>query len=262
MSPKIRKQIVWAFYWITVIGVTLLSTEGCRWAKTLPVVVTIPGVTEPGAIPCLGGVWEGLEMGRTTETELRRWLQTSPLVHRDSLNDYPRVSAYGIQEHIYRWDLTAGHNRWLTISVISETVSSVHFPILYPLTLAQVIEQIGEPEYILADDVYYGSHCFYTVEFDYPRLGLIVVADLLPCDGIQRDRVTGEKTGLLEPDFRVNFISCGQPGTLKEIIQSIYAMSPEAATLEANQHHQWSGFGRVRLFRPFLGATPTPMVQP
>lgn len=262
MSPKMRKQLIQAFSWIVVTSLVLLPAGGCRKAKMFPVVVAIPGVTQPGAIPCLGGVWEGLEMGRTTQAELRRWLQTSPVVHRDSLTDYPRVSAYGIQEHIYRWDLTAGYNRWLTIRVISETVSSIHFPILYPLTLGQVIERIGEPEYVLAGDIYYGSHCFYTVKFDYPRLGLVVVADLLPCDGIQRDQVTGEKTGPLEPDFRVSFISCGQPGTLEEIIRSIYAVSPEAATLEANRHQRWSGFGRVRLFRPSLGVTPTPTVQP
>ncbi len=262
MSPKMRKQLIRAFYWITVMSIVILSTEGCRVAKTLPVVVTIPGVTEPGAVPCLGGIWEGLEMGRTTQAELRRWIETSPIVHRDSLTDYSRVSAYGIQEHLYRWDLTAGYKRWLTISVISGTVSSVHFPILYPLTLAQVIEPIGEPKYVQAADAYYGAHCIYTVEFDYPHIGLIVIADLLPCDGIQRDRVTGEKTGPLEPDFRVSFIMCSQPGTLEEVIQSIYATSPEAAALGASRRHRWSGFGRVRLFRPSLNPVPTPPVQP
>lgn len=237
----------------------IIMLEGCgKPSKKCPFVVTIPGVTEPGPIPGLRGIWAGLEIGHTTHTELLQWLETSPFVDRGSLQSSSRTSPYGVQEHIYKWDLTAGCWKWLAISVISETVSSVHFPILYHLTLGQVIEQIGEPEYILAGDVYYGSHCFYTVKFNYPNLGLVVIADSLPCNGIQQDRATGEKTGPLEPEFQVSFIKCTQPGTLEEIIQSLYATSPEAAALETKQHQRWLGFGRVRLFRPLPGSGPTP----
>lgn len=258
------KRLNWMLYAAILLGILML--EGCKETtiapkRKPPALVRIPGVTEPGQIPCLKGVWEGLEMGRTTEAELRQWLKTSHAVST-IFENFSRVSVDGIQEYVYRWDLTGGFGWWLEIDVISETVSSAHFPVLYPLTLAQVIEQIGEPEYVLAGDIYYGPHCFYEVEFDYPHLGLIVVTDRLPCDGIQQDWVAGEKTGPLEPNFRVGFIRCSQPGTLEEVIQRIYVTSPKGAAMAASRRHQWSGFGRIRLFRPFMGNTPTPLVQP
>lgn len=114
--------------------------NGCTVLREVPqVTISVPGVTEPSdELLCVGGAWQGIEPGSTTEDELVQWLEISPLVDQPSLSDMIDFSSHAMGLHTYSWALRADH-QWLSICVISNTVSNIRFPILYSLRLGDVV---------------------------------------------------------------------------------------------------------------------------
>ena len=59
-----------------------------------------------------------------------------------------------------------------------------------------------------------------------------------------------DNLGPLEAHWQVDYLTCGESGTLQEFIKTIYGVSPEVATQIAGRLQPWTGFGQVILSTP------------
>ncbi|MDZ7272425.1 MAG: hypothetical protein ONB17_12485 [candidate division KSB1 bacterium] len=185
---------------------------------------------------------------------MRQWLDVSPVVDRASLSDmYRTLVNNGVVVHQYGWALSNYQWERLHVVVISGTVASVHTPILYPLTLGEVVAALGEPEYAEASAANYADYCTYGIEVFYPSLGVEFYADDIPggCEMVTQVPGTNHRTGPIEPGFNISAISCHVPGSLAESFQYVFGATPQDSLMMADHVQEWPGFGQIQLFEPY-----------
>ncbi len=212
--------------------------------------IVIPGVTEPGDdIPCVGGEWQGIRPGVTSEEDLVQWLETAPVVDQDSLSTWPPYTApNGLIVKEYGW--YAGESPFpIRIAVVSDTVSSISLWLQYSLTLKRVVDELGPPDYVEAYiKMAYSDACLYDINVYYPHLGLVLYGEQNICDGFERDPMTGQLSGPLEQDVELELVFCTQPSSIVAVLQTYKLFTLEEATEYADhQLRGWTGFGRILL---------------
>ena len=219
-------------------------------APTPTPLIDIPGITEPADVfPCQNGIWTGLRFGYSTEDQLTQWLKESSMV-RDNVAalDWRQQNYGGLPMHVYDWDIWTNGQTYarITLNVVSDTLYSMWTPLLYTLTLRDIIEQLGEPAYIEVT-ISPQEECAYFYAFYYPLQGIEVngvVYDEAVCQ-----EVIGNE-GPLKDGWLVDHMICGRPGRLDDFIEAMYGVPPEVATQIAGRLQPWTGFGQVILSTP------------
>lgn len=262
MNIKTQKIAVYVVGSVVLIGALLLFTHCVavdgKTGTPLPtpsnITVHVPGITEPAnTFPCNWGVWDTLKFGVTTEEQLVDWLAESKLVHQPSLGDGWREPSEVVpfRTHVYSWLIvdnnTVFHNS-IGLDVISDTLSSLRTPVLYPLTLGEVVEQLGPPESVLLDLIDRYEELAYSYELYYPAQGVVVsgaIYDQTVCEQIDRS-----EKGSLEITWPVASLTCSAPGTLSTVIRARYGISPQASEQMVKLTQLWEGFGERYLLNP------------
>lgn len=213
------------------------------------VLVRILGITEPAdKFPCGYGTWNALEFGVTTEEQLTQWLAKSELVHQPSLIDgWIEEPTSAFKAHRYSWNVRNEgiYRTSVNLYVISGTLSSLWTSFLYPQTLGDVVDALGEPQSV---SIYLNNRyeeCAYSYEFYYLAQGIRIGGSIY--DNTLCQRILEDQQALLEATWPVTDLSCSLGGTAEEVVGAIYGVTPEAAAQIVKFLQPWSGFGQKYL---------------
>lgn len=239
-------------FMICACGTPYETTPAVSITVTPESLLDIPGITYPAPVfPCSMGIWDTLEFGVTTEEQLAQWLRQSGYVHRPSLREgWVEESVGAAKRHRYIWNVKAEgiYRTSMRLYVTSGTLSSLWTPFFYSITLETIVTQLGPPQAVSVylDQRY--EEWSYTYELYYPEQGIVVsgaISDPTLCGQINE-----QKTGLLEPTWPVLNLSCNSPGTLVEVVQSMYGISAQASEELAGLTQSWKGFGARYVLDP------------
>lgn len=233
-------------------GTPYATTPAVSITVTPELLLDIPGITYPAPVfPCSIGIWDTLEFGVTTEEQLAQWLTQSEYVHRPSLREgWVEESVGASKRHRYIWNVKDEgiYRTSMRLYVTSGTLSSLWTPFFYPITLETIVTQLGPPQAVSVYLDQRHEEWSYTYEFYYPGQGIVVSGTI--SDPTLCGQINEQKIGLLEPTWPVLNLSCNAPGTLVEVVQSMYGISIQASEDLAELTQLWKGFGESYSLNP------------
>jgi len=169
---------------------------------------------EPCAPPC----WYGLELEESTEEDVYDVLKQLPFVKNDNIfeqsttwinGDSVKVISY---KCVYPRGLVCGR-----IYIVKDTVREIITKVNYDLPLSLIVEEIGEPEYIIIHNPIDSNGC--EISLDWPKKQISVSSD-------SQEKCPAPNTKF-SPDAKVTYL--------------MYAVS-ESFTASVENQYPWPGF--------------------
>ena len=189
---------------------------------------------------CESPCWNGITPGKTTEEQLVADLKTIPIVAKDSIitNGGPR----------YIFDNLVFFSLPLEVKAIAFILKNKVVMILFSeklgITIGQVVEKVGQPEYIITYPAFQPS--FFGDSKD------ILVTIIFPSQGIAIEYNAGRMNRALRseinPERRVEWILYFDPDKLQAILED-GMFTPHSLDLTAWQVKKllqsWNGYGVI-----------------
>jgi hypothetical protein len=123
-------------------------------------------------------------------------------------------------------------------------VLSIEIQLDYELTLEEVVDMYGPPEYIYA--YFYGVESQgYEVKLDYPAQGLGFTSDTFPIR--RKDYTVDVGVGVLSQDLLVTEVFYFAPTSMEGMLSDVFLQPSDRVEDYLTNGQKWKGFGSVRL---------------
>lgn len=189
--------------------------------------------------PCAPPCWHNIVPGISDEADVRSQLESSPLVRKGTL-DYSLTEEAGEQLVKFHWQSPRG-KRPNVIVLRDGKVLWIEIGLDYELTLGEIVNKYGSPESIYA---YAGcaDFCWYSINFDYPTMGLMLQSYSLADPGDVADG-----TVLISEEVKITTACYFAPASLQKILGEVLMLPPDRVEYFMTSRQKWEGFGRYRL---------------
>ena len=177
-----------------------------------------------------------LNVGITDEQGVRQWMRTQHLFPTDPGQPFTADDnvfiPYGGNEGAFR----------ITLWVLKGHLASVwKTDIANGPTFGQVVDGLGEPDFVYPVVYRCEGKCLYGVELDYPEAGISVAAWQL---GRLKSARSGYRAILpLRENMRVTHVNCYVPGPMEVVLREGFRIRHEEVPREMELRHKWPGFG-------------------
>jgi hypothetical protein len=168
---------------------------------------------------------------------------SSPLVKRGTLR-HDTTEVEGVSLTMLAWkDQMGDFNR---IYLRDDKVLRIEIDIDYNLTLGEVVDEYGPPEYVY---VYADGSLEYFVFLDYPTQGFEVKSYTYAPD-VKNYADHNKGIGLVSRDLEVTEVIYFAPTSLRELLEEVLLLPPDGVKYHIANSYEWTGFGQVNLAQP------------
>jgi hypothetical protein len=189
-------------------------------------------------VPC----WHNITPGISDEDTVRAQLRDSPFVKKGTLQ-YDSTEQEGVLLAMFAWrDQGGDYNR---IYLRDGKVLRIKIEIDYDLTLGEVVDKYGSPEYVYA---YTRDGLNYLVSLSYLDLGLEVNSYTYSPDADKY--IVSKDIGIVSKDLKVEDVTYFSPTSLRGLLEEVLLLSPDGVEYHMTNRHEWTGFDQVKLAQP------------
>ncbi len=168
-------------------------------------------------IPCEAPCWQGLTIGKSTESEVISKLSTLTFIDQDLIY-FHRMSMPSLDPYIYGpgVEITAScicpRKKCLTISVVNNVFIDAEIVLNYKIDLSEAIRYLGEPDYI-SYHMMGAEIVTCEIRLIWQKRQLILVSDTFHISEIEKNcgvvRDTGKTVSSLQIS-RVRYVTPGE----------------------------------------------------
>ena len=148
--PTRRRIIIYQIFKMTIFGAFLF---GC----VEPIATPSPDQMDKSpftGIPCAAPCWNGLEVGKSSESDVMSTMPTLGFINQDTVDVYQVLSMPSIDPDIWSRGVKVIANciqpnkQCLTISIVNDILTEIVITLNYELEMKEAIEQLGNPDYV------------------------------------------------------------------------------------------------------------------
>jgi hypothetical protein len=167
--------------------------------------------------PCAPPCWQGITPGITNDQEALEILQMNSLIKRGSINPAGSSLSGGCT-----WEWRTSW-KWIDpgISWKNGVVDIITLGLTFNLTVNEVIEKFGIPEYVSISDGGIPEHWYWIIDLYYPSKGILFTA------------YTREYSNKFYPSTEIGAAFLFVPTTMEEMPERI----------QSSHYEKWKGYG-------------------
>jgi hypothetical protein len=189
--------------------------------------------------PCRAPCWHNIIPGTSSEEVVHEQLESSSLVRKGTVR-CDSAEQEGVLLTMCAWrDQKGDFNR---LYLHDGKVLRIEIELDYDLTLGEVVDEYGPPEYVYAEA---GGSFEYAVFLLYPTQGLGFTSYVFAPDAAKY--IVSRDIGIVSKELKVEEAIYFSPTSLRELFEEVLLLSPSRVEHHVINSREWSDFGQVEL---------------